>query len=101
MRPRSEPGGASNSRTVTENQRAILLRLFAGEDEHEVAAATGRMPSTIFNTVLRVRHQLGARSKYDLFRLCLLRGIVTLEEVNALADTLPRPPQKAPEGSRR
>lgn len=93
-RRRAEQGGASDRSTVTANQRAILLRLFAGEDERRIAADTGRKPSTISNTVRRVRDQLGGRTEYDLMRECLRRGIVTLEEISALADTIPRPPRK-------
>ncbi len=92
-RRRAEQGGASDRSTVTANQRAILLRLFAGEDERRIAAETGRKPSTISNTVRRVRGQLGGRTAYDLMRQCLRRGIVTLEEIYALADTIP-PPRK-------
>lgn len=95
VRDRCDHGGAADPRTVTENQRAILLRLFAGEAEAEIAVASGRKASTIINTLRRVREQLGARNKFDLFRVCLRRGIVTLEEVNALADALPVPPPKA------
>jgi DNA-binding CsgD family transcriptional regulator len=94
-RRRAEQGGASGPSTVTENQRAILLRLFAGEDEKRIAADTGRTLSTISNTVRRVRDQLGGRTEYDLMRECLRRGIVSLEEVYALADTVPRPPSKS------
>lgn len=83
-----EPGAALK---VTENQRAILLRLFAGSLEREIAAETGRHATTIFNTVLRVRAQLGARTEYDLMRECVRRGIVTLDEIYALADAT-RPP---------
>ncbi len=93
-RRRAAQGGASDRSTVTENQRAILLRLFAGEDEKRIAADTGRKPSTISNTVRRVRDQLGGRTAYDLMRECLRRGILTLEEVYALSDTVPRPPRK-------
>jgi DNA-binding NarL/FixJ family response regulator len=91
---RSKPGEASDRHRVTENQRAILLRLFAGEDEEHIAASTGRKPSTIFNTIRRVRDQLDSRTTYDLMRECLRRGIVSLEDVYALADSLPRPPRK-------
>lgn len=73
---------------LTENQRSILLRLFAGSLEREIAAETGRHATTIFNTVLRVRAQLGARTEYDLMRECIRRGIVTLDEIYALADSL-------------
>jgi DNA-binding NarL/FixJ family response regulator len=73
--------------TMTENQRQILLRLFAGSNEEEIAADTNRKPSTIFNTVRRVRERLGARGEYDLMRECLLRGIVTIEEISARAET--------------
>ncbi|MEA2665883.1 MAG: hypothetical protein QOI11_2827 [Candidatus Eremiobacteraeota bacterium] len=85
----AKQGAASDPNTVisvTENQRRILLRLFAGEDEQEIAAGTDRKPSTIFNTVRRVRTQLGARNEYDLMRECLRRGIVDLDEVLVLAD---------------
>lgn len=81
--------------TVTDNQRSILLRLFAGMLEREIAAETARQPTTIINTVLRVRAQLGARTEYDLMRECLRRGIVTLDEINALADAI-RPPEDDP-----
>jgi DNA-binding NarL/FixJ family response regulator len=83
-----EPGAALK---VTENQRSILLRLFAGGLEREIAAETGRHATTIFNTVLRVRAQLGARTEYDLMRECVRREIVTLDEIYALADAI-RPP---------
>ncbi len=86
------PGAAV---TVTDNQRSILLRLFAGMLEREIAAETARRPTTIVNTVLRVRAQLGARTEYDLMRECLRRGIVTLDEINALAASL-RPPENDP-----
>jgi hypothetical protein len=76
---------------VTENQRVILLRLFAGSLEREIAAETERKTTTIFNTVLRVRAQLGARTEYDLMRECIRRKIVTLDEIYALADAI-RPP---------
>jgi DNA-binding NarL/FixJ family response regulator len=101
MSSRSKHGGPADAATVTANQRAILLRLFAGEAEHEIAATSGRKSSTIFNTVRRVRDQLGARNEYDLFRKCLSRGIITLDEINALADTLPRAPRRATGGPRR
>ncbi len=74
--------------TITENQRRILLRLFSGSSEEEIAADTNRKPSTIFNTVRRVRERLGARGEYDLMRECLRREIVTIEEIYALAETL-------------
>ncbi len=73
---------------VTKNQHRILVRLFAGENEQDIAAGTGRKPSTIFNTVRRVRAQLGARNEYDLMRECIRRGIVELDEILALADEL-------------
>ena len=66
---------------VTQNQRDILIRLFAGAREREIAVDTGRRPSTIFNTVRLVREQLGARTDYDLMRECIRLRIVTLSEV--------------------
>lgn len=79
---------ARPSGTVTENQRQILLRLFAGSVETQIAADTNRKPSTIPNTVRRVRKQLGARTDFDLIRHCLRLRIVTLEEIFTLAETL-------------
>lgn len=73
---------------ITDNQRSILLRLFAGMLEREIAEQTGRKANTIVNTLLRVRSQLGARTEYDLMRECIRRGIVTLDEIYALADTI-------------
>jgi DNA-binding NarL/FixJ family response regulator len=72
----------------TENQRAILLALFAGQTEEEIANETGRKPSTIHNTVRVVRQRLGARNAYDLMRECLRRGIVTLDEIYAAAQAV-------------
>jgi DNA-binding NarL/FixJ family response regulator len=74
--------------TITENQRQILLRLFAGRLEPEIAAETGRKPSTIFNTVRRVRDRLGARSNYHFVYQCLRRRIVTLDEIDIVAARL-------------
>jgi DNA-binding CsgD family transcriptional regulator len=76
--------------TITENQRHILLQLFAGSHVDEIAVATGRSSSTIFNTLRRVREQLGARNDYDLLRECLRRDIVDLDEIFALADSRDR-----------
>jgi DNA-binding NarL/FixJ family response regulator len=72
----------------TENQRAIVLALFAGQTEEEIAHQTGRQPSTIHNTVRVVRQRLGARTAYDLMRECLRRGIVTLDEIYAAAQAV-------------
>jgi DNA-binding NarL/FixJ family response regulator len=72
----------------TENQRAILMALFAGQTEEEIAHQTGRKPSTIHNTVRVVRQRFGARNGYDLMRECLRRGIVTLDEIYAGADAV-------------
>jgi DNA-binding CsgD family transcriptional regulator len=79
------PGAAV---TLTENQRQILLQLFAGNRVTEIAAATGRQPSTIANTIHVVRRMMGARTDVDLFRECLRRQLVALEEILALADAL-------------
>jgi DNA-binding CsgD family transcriptional regulator len=73
--------------TLTENQRQILLQMFAGNRVTEIAAATGRQPSTIANTIHVVRKLMGARTDVDLLRECLRRELVALEEVFALADT--------------
>jgi DNA-binding CsgD family transcriptional regulator len=73
---------------ITGNQRQILLRLFAGSPVTEIAKATGRKPSTVANTLRRVRAQMGARSDVDLLRECLGRQLVTLGEIFALADEL-------------
>jgi DNA-binding CsgD family transcriptional regulator len=81
---RCEPLTSAISRKrvkLTANQRAILVRLFAGEREAEIAASTGRSPSTIFNTIRLIRGRLGARGEYDLMRECLCRRIVTLSEI--------------------
>jgi DNA-binding NarL/FixJ family response regulator len=72
--------------SITENQRQILLHLFAGSVVDEIATATGRRPSTIGNTIRLVRKQLGARSDVDLLRECLRRHIVKLGEIYRLAD---------------
>ena len=88
MKRPTRPDRAPYARDVTENQRAILLRLFAGKTYEEVALNTGRKPVTIFNTVRRVRGQLGARTEYDLMRECIRRGIVTLDEIYSLADAI-------------
>ena len=101
MSGRLENRGGADTGTVTPNQRAILLRLFAGEAVEEIAAATGRKPSTIANTALRVRDQLGARNTYDLFRRCLNLGVFTLAEINAHADAHPAPARRAAGGPRR
>ncbi len=74
----------------------MLLRLFAGSSEETIAADTNRKPSTIFNTIRRVRERLGARNEYDLMRECVRRGIVTLEEIYALADTIHAAPSQDP-----
>jgi DNA-binding CsgD family transcriptional regulator len=74
--------------SITENQRQILLQLFAGSAVEEIATGTGRRPSTIGNTIRLVRKQMGARSDVDLLRECLRREIVTLDEISALADEL-------------
>jgi DNA-binding CsgD family transcriptional regulator len=73
---------------ITDNQRSILLHLIAGLLEREIAQQTGHKPTTIVNTVLHVRELLGARTKYDLMRECLRRGIVTLGDIYTLADTI-------------
>jgi DNA-binding CsgD family transcriptional regulator len=75
-----------SSMKITENQRQILLQLFAGYHIDEIAATTGRSRSTIFNTLRRVREQLGARNDIDLLRECARRRIVELDEIFALAD---------------
>ncbi len=76
--------------TLTENQRQILLHMFAGCRVTEIAVATDRKPSTIANTLQTVRHLMGARSDLDLMRECLRRQLVTLDEVFMLADELGR-----------
>ncbi len=81
------PGAAV---ALTENQRQILLQMFAGNRVTEIAAATGRQPSTIANTIHVVRRLMGARTDVDLFRECLRRQLVALEDILALADTLHR-----------
>jgi DNA-binding CsgD family transcriptional regulator len=80
----------SGAVAITDNQREILLQLFAGMDVHEVAAATGRKPSTIFNTLRTVRKQLGARGDVDLMRECLRRHIFSLKTIVQRADELRR-----------
>jgi hypothetical protein len=83
--------GATDSTTavtLTENQRQILLRLFAGSRVDEIATATRRRPSTIANTLRLVRTQLGARRDLDLRRECLRRQLVALDDIYALADAL-------------
>jgi DNA-binding NarL/FixJ family response regulator len=87
---RHGPDGPRRRIKVTPNQRAILVRLFAGEREAEIAADTGRSVSTIFNTVRLVRDQLGARTEYDLMRECLRRRIVSLTDICRLADARER-----------
>jgi DNA-binding CsgD family transcriptional regulator len=72
---------------LTANQRAILVRLFAGERETEIALSTNRSPSTIFNTIRLVRERFGARTEYDLMRECLCRRIMTLAEICNAAET--------------
>lgn len=81
---------------ITANQRGILVRLFAGMLEREIAEQSGRKTSTIVNTVSRVRAQLGARTEYDLMRECLRRGIVGLDEIYTLADSIRRAPDDQP-----
>ncbi len=85
---------------VTDNQRRILLSLFAGRLEREIAAETGRKATTIFNTVLRVRAQIGARTEYDLMRECIRREIVTLDEIYSLADAIRGVGDDQPRGER-
>jgi DNA-binding CsgD family transcriptional regulator len=86
-----------NAVTITDNQREILLQVFAGTEVDEIAAATGRKPSTIFNTLRTVRKQLGARNDFDLMRECLRRRIFKLSEIYRLTDALRRA-QRAPAG---
>ncbi len=89
MKPRRHVAGEAGSGAafkVTANQRQIVLSLFAGMRESEIAAQTGRKPSTIGNTVRLVRKLLGARSEYDLMRECLRLGIVEPAEIYALAE---------------
>ena len=93
MKPLSKPLGAavgSPGVRVTENQRQILLQLFAGSQVDEIATETGRRPSTIGNTIRLVRKQLGARNDVDLLRECLRHRIVSLPEIDAVAAALPR-----------
>ena len=85
---------------ITDNQRKILLRLFAGMLEREIAEQSGRKASTIVNTVLRVRARLGARTEYDLMRECIRRSIVTLDEIYALADTIRTSAEQRPRCAR-
>jgi DNA-binding CsgD family transcriptional regulator len=82
--PRATASGAAV--TLTENQRQILLRMFAGCLANEIAAATGRKPSTISNTLQTIRTLIGARTDLDLMHECLRRQLVTLDEILALAD---------------
>jgi DNA-binding CsgD family transcriptional regulator len=79
----TDPGSAV---TLTENKHRILLLMFAGSRVTEIAAATGRSPSTIANTIQGVRKQMGLRTDVDLLRECLRRQLVTLDEIVALAD---------------
>jgi DNA-binding CsgD family transcriptional regulator len=106
VKPTSSQGGAADADAIvqiTENQRQIMLRLFAGSTIDEIAADTGRRPSTIGNTVRRVREQLGARNDYDLFLQCLRHRFVKLSEIYALAERLRRARLSAggPAGRRR
>jgi hypothetical protein len=68
---------------LTANRRDLLLDLFAGETADEIAARSGRSHYTIRNTLKHIRMQLGVTAPriVDLMRLCLVRGIVTLDEV--------------------
>jgi DNA-binding NarL/FixJ family response regulator len=85
---RSRTSADSSVVKITKNQREILIRLFAGSRESEIAVDTDRRPSTIFNTVRHVRERLGVRTEYDLMRECLRRRIVTLDEIFQRADSL-------------
>jgi DNA-binding NarL/FixJ family response regulator len=76
--------------TLTENQRRILLRMFAGCRVNEIAAATDRKPSTISNTLQTVRHLMGVRTDLDVMRECLRHHVVTLDEIFELAAALRR-----------
>ncbi len=100
-RPRATASGAVV--TLTENQRQILLRMFAGCRINEIASATDRKPSTISNTLQTVRHLMGVRTDLDLMRECLRRRLVTLEEILILADELRRahetPSEREPDTS--
>lgn len=97
--PRAKKNAATqpSAAPITDNQRQILLQVFAGMDVQEVAAATGRTPSTIGNTLRTVRKQLGARNDVDLMRECLRRRIFTLGEITRRADELHRA-QRPPAG---
>jgi DNA-binding CsgD family transcriptional regulator len=90
------PGAAV---TLTENKRRILLHMFAGCRVTEIAAATGRSPSTIANTIQGVRKQMGLRTDVDLLRECLRRQLVTLEDILTLTDELRRA-HETPAGDR-
>ena len=72
--------------TLTENQRDILLRLFAGSPIAEIARQTDRSTSTISNTLRLVRKQLRAGNDVDLLRESLRQHVVTLEEICQLAN---------------
>jgi DNA-binding CsgD family transcriptional regulator len=75
-----------SSMKTTENERQILLQLFAGYQIDEIAAAAGSSTSAIADTLRGLREQLGARTDYDLLRECARRRIVELDEIFALAD---------------
>lgn len=98
--PGAKKGAATESSAppITDNQRQILLQVFAGMDVREIAAATGRTASTIGNTLRTVRKQLGARNDVDLMRECLRRRIFTLGQITRLAGELRRAGCRASSG---
>jgi DNA-binding CsgD family transcriptional regulator len=60
----------------------LLTRVFAGETAVDIAASLRHSRKTVENTLARARRQLGVRRDVDAFREALLRGLVTLEEID-------------------
>lgn len=54
------------TRVLTPKEREVLSMLVSGLTVREIAAQTGRHPSTVYELLARVRERLGARTDAEL-----------------------------------
>lgn len=66
---------------LTPTRRDLLLRIARGESAAEIAAARGVSRFTIRNQRADLRRMFEARSSVQLIRAALLRGVLTVRDL--------------------
>jgi LuxR family maltose regulon positive regulatory protein len=85
---------AADGKSLSENEHDILIMLFQGLTQEEIAENASKSINTIKSIIKRVYDKLGAENKADAIRVALSRGILDWDESEPAQPAQPSGPAK-------